>query len=172
MNWKLAHNIGNISHSNYHNRQQILDCHDPIGFDGIYKNVYENRDVLKGKKGILFVVGNCVGKDNTFDLAYVPKLEKYCDWNEIMDLVLNTDFELGWHTWSHPDLTKLSIAEAKKEITPPFPMDYFAYPYGLYNDTLISLVKAAGFKKAFSVTQGTTNIFDPNYDYKIYRNYI
>ena len=35
----LAHNIGNINHSNYHTRQQIKDCIEPIGFDGIYANV-------------------------------------------------------------------------------------------------------------------------------------
>ena len=35
----LAHNIGDINHSNYHSRAQIKECVDPIGFDGIYKNV-------------------------------------------------------------------------------------------------------------------------------------
>lgn len=172
MSFRLVHNIGDIKHSNYNTREEILACNDLLGFDGIYKNVYENRDVLKGKKGILFVMGHWVGKDNQFDLRNVPKLEKFCDWNEIMELVINYDFALGWHTWTHSDLTAISVSEARKEITPPFPMDFFAYPYGRYNETVVSLVKAAGFKRAFSVTQGSTNIYEPDYDYKIYRDYL
>ena len=55
---RLAHNIGNEDHPNYHTREEILACDDPIGFDGVYRNVYENQDVLEGKSGIMFVMGN------------------------------------------------------------------------------------------------------------------
>jgi hypothetical protein len=174
VNLKLAHNIGDIKHSNYHTREQILNCTDPIGFDGIYMNVYDNMDVLEGKSGILFVMGNYLGHDNVFDLQHVPKLEHYCNWDEINQIIEKyPNFKLGWHTWSHPDLTTITnVDEIIKEITPPFPMDYFAYPYGNYNDLVIECVKKVGYKYAWSVTQGTTNTFDNNYNYKIYRNYI
>tara|TARA_R100001509_G_scaffold66284_1_gene36754 strand:+ start:188 stop:736 length:549 start_codon:yes stop_codon:yes gene_type:complete len=169
---KLLHNIGNEQHSNYHTREQILACDEPLGFDGIYLNVYENQDVLKGKQGIFFVMGDYVGKDNTFDLAYVPKLEKYCTWEQIHELTDKYYFEVGWHTWSHPDLTSLSEEEIMKEVTPPYPMDYFGYPYGKYNDLVIECVKKAGFKYAWSVTQGSRNLDDSNYNFKIWRNYL
>jgi hypothetical protein len=172
MNWKLAHNIGNINHSNYNTREQILACNDPIGFDGIYRNVYENKDVLEGKTGIFFVMGDYMGKDNSFDLPNVPAKERYCTWDEIIELISEYKFMIGWHTWSHPDLTTLSDEEIRKEITPPFPMQTFAYPYGRYNDRVIQLVKEAGYKYAFSVTQGSQNESDPDYNYKIYRSYI
>ena len=168
----LAHNIGDIKHSNYHTRAQIKECYDPIGFDGIYKNVYDNMDVLVNKSGVFFVMGDYVGKDNSFDLDNVPKLENYCTWDEIIEMTKKLDFKIGWHTWSHPDLTKLSNSEVTKEITPPFPMDYFAYPYGIYDDRVIELVKKAGYKMAYSVTQGSTNYYDPNHNYKIYRRYL
>lgn len=168
----LAHNIGEIQHSNYHTRAQVKECYDPIGFDGIYKNVYDNMDVLVNKSGVFFVMGNYVGKDNTFDLANVPQLEKYCTWDEIIEMTKKLDFKIGWHTWSHPDLTTLSNEEIIKEITPPFPMDYFAYPYGSYDDRVIELVKGAGYKLAYSVTQGSTNYNDPNHNFKIYRRYL
>ena len=45
-------------------------------------------------------------------------------------------------------------------------MDYFAYPYGRYNDLVIECVKEAGYKDAWSVTQGTGEQF------KRIRNYI
>jgi hypothetical protein len=59
-----------------------------------------------------------------------------------------------------------------KEVTPPFFMKYFAYPYGTYNDLVIECVKEAGFKMAYSVHQGTKDLVDPNYNYKIFRSYI
>lgn len=172
MIYRLAHNIGNEVHSNYNTRQEILNCPDPIGFDGIYKNVYDNRDLLVGKSGILFVMGDYVGKDNSFDLPHVPKLEQYCTWAEIYEITSNYDFSLGWHTWSHPDLTQLSKSEIMKELKAPFQTQFFAYPYGRYNDLVIECVKESGYKFAFSVTQGTRNPSDNDYNFKIYRDYI
>lgn len=154
---KLLHNIGTENHPNYNTREQILACEDELGFDGIYRNVYENQDVLENKSGIFFVMGDYIGKDNSFDLPNVPKLEQYCTLAELNELCQKYDFEIGWHTYSHPDLTRLSKEEIIKEITPPFPMKSFAYPYGRYNDLVIECVKEAGYEKAYSVinTDGT-----------------
>lgn len=169
---RLLHNIGNIRHSNYHTREQVLNSNEPLGFDGIYLNVYENRDILKDKTGLFFVMGNFIGGDNSFDLQYVPKLEKYCTWEQINEMCDEYDFEIGWHTWSHPDLTLLKKDEIIKEITPPFPMKYFAYPYGKFNDLAIECVKEMGYEKAWSVTQGSRNPQDKDHNYKIYRPYL
>lgn len=169
---KLAHNIGDIRHSNYNTRQQIIDCDMPIGFDGIYLNVYENQDVLMNKTGIMFVMGDFMGKDNSFDLKHVPRLERYCTWEQVEELCQKYSFQIGWHTWSHRDLTKLSREEVVREVTPPFPMATFAYPYGTYNDLVIECVKEVGFKKAYSVTQGSLDPTEKDYEYKIYRDYI
>lgn len=176
---KLAHNIGDIIHPNYNTAEQILACQEPIGFDGIYLNVFEQRHLLKGKTGILFVMGDYFGEDNRFDLANVPKLEKYCTWEQVYYLAKETGFEIGWHTWSHRDLTTLTRDEIRKEIAPPpYSMDgkpifeSFAYPYGRYNDLVVHCVKEAGYKRAYSVTQGSTNPADPDHQYKIFRDYI
>lgn len=165
-NLTLAHNIGEENHSNYHTRQQILSCKEPIGFDGIYLSVYENHEVLEGKSGIFFIMGDYLGKDNSFDLPKVPKLEKYCTLEQIQEMCDKYDFEIGWHTYSHPDLTTLSKEEIMREITPPFPMKYFAYPYGRFNQLVLDCVKEAGYEQAWSVTQGNDNPLS------LYRNYI
>lgn len=169
---RLAHNIGTEKHSNYHTREQILACDEPIGFDGVYLNVFENQDVLEGKSGIMFVMGNEMGKDNTFDLEHVPKLERYCTLSQVKQLCSLYNFEIGWHTWSHRDLTKLSDRDIIKEITAPFPTKYLRYPYGEYDDRVVALVKAAGYEKAYSVTQGVRNEFAEDADYKIYSDYV
>jgi peptidoglycan/xylan/chitin deacetylase (PgdA/CDA1 family) len=90
----------------------------------------------------------------------------------VYELCAKYDFKLGWHTWSHRDLTKLTRDEILEEVTPPFPMQYFAYPYGTYNDLVIECVKEVGFKVAYSVTQGSQDRTDPDYHFKIYRDYI
>jgi peptidoglycan/xylan/chitin deacetylase (PgdA/CDA1 family) len=169
----LAHNIGDIVHPNYHTRQQIIDCPYPIGFDGVYKNVYDNQDVLDGKSGIFFVMGDYVGKDNSFEYPKeVPAIEQYCTWEQIQEMCDKYDFKMGWHTWSHPDLTAITRHEMVKEIAPPFPMDYFAYPYGRYNQVVLECVQQAGFKQAWSVNQGSMNENESNYLFKQCRIYL
>ena len=169
----LAHNIGDIVHPNYHTRQQIIECPYPIGFDGVYKNVYDNQDVLEGKSGIFFVMGDYVGKDNSFEYPKeVPAIEQYCTWEQIQEMCDKYDFKIGWHTWSHPDLTAITRHEMVKEIAPPFPMDYFAYPYGRYNQVVLECVQQAGFKQAWSVNQGSMNENESNYLFKQCRTYL
>ena len=169
---RLAHSIGDEDHSNYHTREQILACNEPIGFDGVYWNVYKNQDVLEGKSGIMFVMGGYMGKDNEFDLDNVPKLETFCTLFQVKQLCFTHNFEIGWHTWSHRNLTELSDKEVLQEITAPFPTKYLRYPYGEYDDRVISLVKEAGYEKAYSVTQGEQDEFAPDARYKIYSDYV
>jgi peptidoglycan/xylan/chitin deacetylase (PgdA/CDA1 family) len=169
---RLAHNIGLEKHSNYHTREQIQACDEPIGFDGVYLNVYENQDILQTKSGIMFVMGNHMGQDNSFDSANVPKLEKYCTLSQVKHMCTLYDFEIGWHTWSHRDLTKLSDREVTQEITAPFATKYLRYPYGIYDDRIVELVKKAGYEKAYSVTQGVRDTSAENANYKIYSDYV
>ena len=157
---KLLHNIGvspstdpRVS-SNYNTREEILACDEPLSFDGIYLNVWENRDVLKGKDVTLFVMGSYVGKDNSFDTG-MP-YEKYCDWNQIMDILYVGEgkFKLGWHTWNHPDLRYVDDEMLLKEMTPPFAMETFAAPYGAFDERVKKLADEIGYYDAYSVTQG------------------
>lgn len=142
----LLHNIGHYNNSNYNTWREVKEAKGILTFDGVYRNVYDNKDLLKDKKVILFIMGDYVGKDNSFDKK-MP-LEYICDWNEIMELVYD-GAELGWHTWSHRDLRKLSDQELIKEVLPPFPMKYFAYPYGRVDKRVESVVKSLGYEAAF-----------------------
>lgn len=161
----LLHNVGFRQNANYTPAEAILDCKGPISFDGIYYNVWLNRERLRPKLSgaILFVMGDYVGKDNAFDRA-MP-LEGYCDWNEIMDLVLNYGCLLGWHTKSHRNLLDLSDEEVMKEVMPPIPMAHFAYPYGSVDERVERIVKACGYTAAWSVHQGNGSQFQRNRKY-------
>lgn len=167
----LLHNIGTppvydpVVASNYNTVDQIKETKGLLTFDGVYKNVWYNAELIEMDKRevILFVMGDYVGKDNRFDVG-MPH-EEYCDWNQIIELVTDYGAELGWHTWSHPDLTTLSEDEIRREVTPPFPMNYFAYPYGRYNDTVRRIVEETGYLNAWSVTQGDGDPYSLKRDY-------
>lgn len=168
---KLLHNVGEYNHSNYNTREEILNCHDQLSLDGIYENVWYNRDLLLNRKqpNILFVMWGYIGGDNYFDVAAagVP-FEKYCSLIQLSDLLRGYNCLLASHSWSHRDLTQLSDDEIRKELVMPFPVrgpKYFAYPYGRFNDRVIELVIEAGYDDAWSVDQGNGGLYQRNRSY-------
>lgn len=141
-----------------------MNCPDQLTFDGLYTNVWENRDILKGRNCIMFVVGDVIGKDNSFDTG-MPH-ETYCTYEQLQDLK-NDGHILAWHTWSHPDLTTLTEEQIRKELTAPAEfMTELAYPYGRYNDLVKKIAKEMGYTRAWSVTQGNDDQFS------LYRAYV
>jgi peptidoglycan/xylan/chitin deacetylase (PgdA/CDA1 family) len=73
--------------------------------------------------------------------------------------------DVGDHTAHHVDLRLLTPAELHAETSGSrrllervlgHPIYYFAYPFGAYNDAVVSAVRAAGFTMAYSTVGGTT----------------
>ena len=159
----LLHNIGPRHNSNYNTPEEIAASKGILSFDGIYKNVYDNHTVLKDREVFLFVMGCYVGKDNSFE-PEMP-LEQYCTWDQIMELCHKYRCKLGWHTWTHKNLKWLSDDEIIKEITPPIPMKYLAYPYGDVDERVADLVAQAGYEEAWSVVQGDGSQFQRKRSY-------
>jgi peptidoglycan/xylan/chitin deacetylase (PgdA/CDA1 family) len=97
-------------------------------------------------------------------------------WPGVMNLHLNSDlpdpdvkkmvaagWELASHTISHVDLTKVDPARLRREVAGSrrilrhrfgAPVDNFCYPFGTYDDTVISAVKRAGYRGAESEVRG------------------
>jgi peptidoglycan/xylan/chitin deacetylase (PgdA/CDA1 family) len=116
----------------------------------------------------LFVMGNYIGGDNGFDTG-MP-LELYCSHLQILELVRDYGCKLGWHTWSHPDLTKLGDEEVRRELRQPGSagerpwsstpkMTTVAYPYGRFDDRVKLIAQELGYEDAYSVTQGDGSRF-------------
>jgi hypothetical protein len=147
--------------SNYNTPSEIVECVDHMTFDGVYLNVFDRRHLLNGKRFTLFPMGDYLGRSNRFDTG-MP-LERFCDKSQIREL-LKMGGSLGWHTFSHQNLTELSLDEAREEMTAPqwaidLGCDEFAYPYGEYNEDLKKLAEDLGYKRAWSVTQGDGSQF-------------
>lgn len=87
----------------------------------------------------------------------------YLTWNEIYEMQKN-HIHFESHTFNHPHLDKLTAGPALKqqlsdsktdlESHLSHKVDYLAYPYGDYNETVISAAKSYGYKAAFTVHLG------------------
>ncbi|WP_407307926.1 polysaccharide deacetylase family protein [Desulfosporosinus sp. SB140] len=86
----------------------------------------------------------------------------FLTWPELKELSEN-----GWdiedHTLSHPYLTTLNRVSVLKELKTSkealekglgHSVDFFAYPYGDYNDEIVGVVKNTGYVMAFTTLRG------------------
>jgi peptidoglycan/xylan/chitin deacetylase (PgdA/CDA1 family) len=79
--------------------------------------------------------------------------------------LLAAGWELDSHSLTHPHLTQLSADQLAAEVDQSRtalqafggPVDFFCYPYGEYNPTVIAAVRAAGYEGASSVAGGTAS---------------
>lgn len=162
VNIYVGHHICNTKEKklnrNYSLRKKLAqDYVKFVTFDDVSETVWKNRDLLKNKKFILFPIGNYIGKYNT-SFSRREKPEKLCTWEQLQDLVAMGGI-MGWHTWTHPNLKRISDEQLKKELRCPFKVDYFAYPYGKWNSRVVRAVKKAGYKYAFSVKKGNDTAY-------------
>jgi len=164
----LLHNIGPRVNSNYNSIEEILQTTGPLSFDGVYTSVYDHREALRGRDVTLFVTGKYVGQDNSFDAPMPP--ERFCTFDQLSELVA-MGFKLGYHTWSHPNLTLTDDVHLEFEIDPPFFWPFptrpylFAYPYGCFDARVIEAVKRAGYTQAWSVFAGDNSPFQQTRKY-------
>lgn len=72
-------------------------------------------------------------------------------------------WEIDAHTFTHPDLTTVEAARLRREVAGSrtwirgvfrVPCDFFAYPAGRYDATVVRAVRAAGFRAAVTTTYG------------------
>lgn len=123
-----------------------LDDYDPadptqavITFDGVYKDVWTYAVPILQHFGYpfeLFVIGQTIGKDNSFD-AVEPHAE-FAD-IETLQKMVTAGGRLQWHSWSHARLAgTTNPAVYEKELTIPDNLrqlcpagfKWYAYPHG------------------------------------------
>jgi len=123
-----------------------LDDYDPtdptqtvITFDGVYKDVWKYAvPVLQhfGYPFELFIIGQTIGKDNSFDTV-----EPHAEFADIETLqkMVKSGGRLQWHSWSHARLAGTTDpAVYEKELTVPEDLRslcpegfrWYAYPHG------------------------------------------
>jgi len=145
-----------------------------ITFDDGYKDNYDNVLPLTQKygfKGVLFLLGDFLVAGNTWDEGEDVEANRIMTFEQKKAFV-DSDWEIGAHTLSHQDLTKLSFEKARYEmITSKLQLEEklqtkvvsFAYPYGNCNDNVKEIVKECGFDYGILTDTGAMNIEEDHF---------
>lgn len=124
-----------------------------ITFDDGYHNIFSNAYPYLKKHNLpatVFVTtAYCQKKMPLGNVSL-----KMLSWNEIKKMSRN-GMEIGAHTMTHPNLVEIDLKEAKNEILRSKQeiedhtgrdCKYFAYPFYVYNEDVMNLVKTLGFE--------------------------
>ena len=123
-----------------------LDDYDPsnenqavITFDGVYKEIWKYAIPILQHFGYpfeLFVIGQTIGRDNSFD-----RIEPFAEFTDLETLqkMVRAGGRLQWHSWSHARLAgttdpavyekELSIPDELRQLCPDG-FKWYAYPHG------------------------------------------
>jgi peptidoglycan/xylan/chitin deacetylase (PgdA/CDA1 family)/glycosyltransferase involved in cell wall biosynthesis len=134
-----------------------------LTFDDAYKSLARTAlPVLDGAPIVTFAVSARLGGTNDWDRARGARSLHLLDAEGLRELAA-TGVEVGAHSRTHPDLTRLSDDEMEAEIAGSRddlagiglpPPRLFAYPYGAENERVRNAVRHAGFVAAFTSTPG------------------
>lgn len=125
-----------------------------LTFDDGYQDFYTDvLPILKKFKvrAVVYIVPNFLDKPNNLSM-----------W-QLEEIVQSGLVEIGAHTMDHSYLTGLPIEKVKYEIEQSkrylekslgIKVTSFAYPYGAFDNTIIDMVKKAGFKSAVTIISG------------------
>lgn len=127
------------------------------GYEGIYRYAYP---ILKeyASTAIISVITGYIGRYNNWDSSPGPRF-RHLDWAHIREMA-DGGIWFGSHGVNHTFLTRQSDSAARYEIEASkksledglgYPVHFFSYPYGDYDDRIINFVQEAGYKAAFSL---------------------
>lgn len=132
--------------------------------DGYQNNLTEALPILEknGFTATSYLISNKLGYYNDWDES------KGIARNELMTIAevrkwLDAGMDIGAHSEHHIDLTNCSPQTLEQEIinckttletTFNYNIEHFCYPYGLYNEQVLDVVKSAGFITATTMKRG------------------
>ncbi|MGI8470337.1 MAG: polysaccharide deacetylase family protein [Pyrinomonadaceae bacterium] len=143
------------------------------GFENFYTTAFPVLNEYNFTATVFLITDYC-GKFNDWSgnlSTLAPR--KLMGWKEIRELSEN-NIEFAAHSRTHPDLTKLSVAEAEREMAESkltieenlgAEVTDFAYPYGIFNATVRNLAEK-NFRTACSTNLGKTKSADDLFSLK------
>lgn len=168
--------MSELSEGGFRGRKRVAITFD----DGYEDNLLNALPVLQkyGAKATLYLVVDRFGNDwsvkkkahhNSGELAAEPKLDDA----QVEQLLKSGLFELGGHTLTHCHLPSTSaedkfheISQCRSALQETFnvPVTSFAYPFGVFEDEDVELVRDAGFTNAVTTNEGIDSAPDAGLD--------
>ncbi len=132
------------------------------GYEGLYEHVFP---VLRaaGWPAAVFVTTGLFGRTAPWRKEDGEAAHRILSGDRIREMAASGLFAFHSHTVTHPDLTRLSGAEARRELEASKgaledllggPVSYLAYPYGRVSSEVADLARDAGYTAGFSVLSG------------------
>lgn len=117
-------------------------------------------------QAIQFLVPGLLGKENVWEQTEGETPERLMDDSQVREW-LKAGHAIGAHSCTHPRLTQIPLAQAREEIrTSRMQLEDlfgiavldFCFPYGDFNDSIVDLVREAGFQTACTTASGVNSI--------------
>ena len=135
--------------------------------DGYQNNLINAAPVLKkyNFSATCYLVSNCIGTSNTWDFDKGITQRPLMLANEIQAW-LDMGMDIGAHTQTHADLTRINEQKVKREINEckldlekkfNTPIVDFCYPFGYFNDSVCNIINTAGYSSATTMIRGRAN---------------
>lgn len=148
-----------------------------ITFDDGYRNVLRNglEALMRHRfKAIQYIVAGLIGTHNEWDVKHGEVPEALMDTHEIREW-LAAGQEIGSHSLTHRNLSRLNEAEAREQIlgskkkledTFGIAVRHFAYPGGKWTPRVRDLVQEAGYATACTTKFGVNTAQTPQFELK------
>lgn len=132
--------------------------------DGYQNNLFNAASILTSLNftATCYIVSEAIGTSNSWDKINSITQRPLMTEGEIKKW-LDLGMDIGGHTKTHADLTRVSIDEAKEEIIFckekleemfNILVEDFCYPYGRFNEQLTSIVEKSGYHSATTMQRG------------------
>lgn len=138
------------------------------GYDCFYRNVVPVL-ISFGAKATVFVISDYIGKENRWDirLSRIPFVHMNAAQLREVD---SLGFQVGSHSCSHRDLTRLNresvgdeLRNSKAEIENLLGREVseVSFPFGRYDSMVVDVAEEMGYKKLYGLgSTATTGVFE------------
>jgi peptidoglycan/xylan/chitin deacetylase (PgdA/CDA1 family) len=132
-----------------------------LTFDDAYLDIYWNALPImarRGIRGIVFPVAGFIGKSPLWDVTWGTP-GRHMGAKELKDLAA-LGWEIGSHTMTHPDLTRIGAEALKAELADSKSLledilsrqvRFIAYPFGRFNERVKAAAREAGYEAGFTM---------------------
>lgn len=127
------------------------------GYESVYTHVFPEM-AERAVTGTVFPVVGSIGRDNRWDVRLSLRRFRHLSWEHLGELA-RSGFEVGSHTISHRDLTRMKIGTLRRELRGSKRMledrlgtevKAIAFPFGRHNALVRDEAAEAGYTCGFA----------------------